>query len=126
MQDIDVENIEMEKEDINDIVADPKFLNSLERQEKKEEDDYEKCLICFDDIETYFQLPCGHGCFFHDNCIIKWLKMNNTCPECRCEFPKNPLYIKKPNDEYIFIEPRSIEFFGMWMRTIGRIMINEH
>ena len=27
-------------------------------------------------------LKCGHA--FHDECVLEWFKINNTCPNCRC------------------------------------------
>jgi hypothetical protein len=44
------------------------------------------CPVCVSDLsmnEEVRQLPCGH--YFHDNCIIPWLKKRNSCPICRFE-----------------------------------------
>ncbi|KAJ7956528.1 E3 ubiquitin-protein ligase RING1 [Quillaja saponaria] len=46
------------------------------------------CAICKDDInvgEQAKQLPCSHR--YHEDCIIPWLNIRNTCPVCRYEFP---------------------------------------
>jgi hypothetical protein len=40
-----------------------------------------ECVICLLPIETVASLDCGHG--FHEPCIKKWVKLNNTCPNCR-------------------------------------------
>ena len=44
------------------------------------------CCICIEEIaigQKTILLPCGH--MFHNDCIITWLKKNNTCPMCRFE-----------------------------------------
>ncbi|XP_047341850.1 E3 ubiquitin protein ligase RIE1-like [Impatiens glandulifera] len=43
-----------------------------------------KCCICISSYEDGIELhglPCGHH--FHVTCIVKWLKMNATCPLCK-------------------------------------------
>lgn len=47
-----------------------------------------ECSICMDDItdkDEFRRLPCSdtvNHCF-HKDCIDKWLRSNNTCPNCR-------------------------------------------
>lgn len=51
---------------------------------KKEGDD-DVCMFCTDeikDVATVVELPCGHG-GFDEECIIRWLKHQDTCPKCR-------------------------------------------
>jgi len=46
------------------------------------------CSICKDEFsldETVTQLPCRH--VFHNDCVVRWLKMHNQCPVCRFELP---------------------------------------
>lgn len=39
------------------------------------------CLCSYDDGTELHALPCSHH--FHSTCIVKWLKMNATCPLCK-------------------------------------------
>ncbi|KAL9324898.1 hypothetical protein ACSQ67_005543 [Phaseolus vulgaris] len=38
------------------------------------------CLCSYEDGAELHALPCNHH--FHSSCIVKWLKMNATCPLC--------------------------------------------
>ncbi|XP_073287735.1 E3 ubiquitin protein ligase RIE1-like [Primulina huaijiensis] len=43
-----------------------------------------ECCIClceYEDGNELHALPCNHN--FHSTCIVKWLKMNATCPLCK-------------------------------------------
>lgn len=66
-----------------------KQFNMSEKYCKKEKDgklELPNCCICIDNIELGVKtilLPCGH--MFHSDCILTWLKKNNTCPMCRFE-----------------------------------------
>lgn len=39
------------------------------------------CLCPYEDGTELHTLPCNHH--FHSSCIVKWLKMNATCPLCK-------------------------------------------
>lgn len=39
------------------------------------------CLTPYEDGAELHALPCNHH--FHSTCIVKWLKMNATCPLCK-------------------------------------------
>jgi hypothetical protein len=41
------------------------------------------CLRRFQDGEDVAELPCGH--FYHFTCIIRWLKLQGSCPCCRAD-----------------------------------------
>ena len=78
-------------------------INSLEKI-KVGEDNIEQfkdiecniCLTNFAEGDTVTKLNCSHE--FHDNCIIHWLKMHNTCPVCRSELESNdPNYENRKN-----------------------------
>lgn len=45
---------------------------------------FQECCIClcpYEDGTEVHALPCSHH--FHSTCIVKWLKMNATCPLCK-------------------------------------------
>jgi hypothetical protein len=42
---------------------------------------HENCSICLETPDDCTQLKCGH--VYHKECIHKWLKIKNTCPNCR-------------------------------------------
>jgi hypothetical protein len=75
-----------------------KFLEGLEETTIDNNDDNNTCSICLEELkegDIVIKLPCnGKPHHFHSNkteeCdgIIPWLKGNNTCPVCRCEFPE--------------------------------------
>ena len=49
-----------------------------------------ECPICIDDMKEGDQaiyLPCKH--WFHEDCVVLWLKEHNTCPICRSAIEKN-------------------------------------
>ena len=39
------------------------------------------CIICFNYIKKPIFLHCGH--YYHQKCILAWLKLNENCPQCR-------------------------------------------
>jgi hypothetical protein len=46
------------------------------------------CAVCKDEFnlgEECLSMPCNH--YFHENCILPWLKERNSCPICRYELP---------------------------------------
>lgn len=43
-----------------------------------------ECTICIDEVKVGDEavvLPCKH--WFHEQCVVLWLKQHNTCPICR-------------------------------------------
>lgn len=50
-----------------------------------------ECPVCQEHFEQQAELrkmPCGHT--FHENCLVTWLKMHNTCPVCRYSLSAQP------------------------------------
>ena len=48
-----------------------------------------KCAVCteeFGNQEKISTLDCKHA--FHTECIVPWLQIQNTCPNCRFVLPK--------------------------------------
>lgn len=78
-------------------------INNLEKvkvgQDNLEQFKDVECNICLTNFaigDTVTKLHCSHE--FHDNCIIHWLKMHNTCPVCRSELESNdPNYENRKN-----------------------------
>jgi hypothetical protein len=61
--------------------------------------EYPTCSVCLTDInkdQDTILIPCGH--LFHNDCITKWLDMNNTCPVCRYELPTDNQNNTRPNN----------------------------
>ncbi|WYZ46044.1 hypothetical protein EsH8_IX_000269 [Colletotrichum jinshuiense] len=63
-------------------------LSKLQRKKVDKEmlgpDGKTECTICIDDFsegDDATVLPCKH--WFHDQCVVMWLKEHNTCPICR-------------------------------------------
>ena len=84
-------------------VAKPCSASFVDKLEKKiitneDVDNNMCCAICQDSFklgEKVIKLPCKDPHYFHyeseaDICegILPWLKDNNSCPVCRCEFPE--------------------------------------
>jgi hypothetical protein len=61
------------------------FLENLKSTNNFNSD--EKCSICLKEFElnSTKELSCHHK--YCQHCIIQWLKLVNTCPMCRIEFP---------------------------------------
>ena len=84
--------------------ASERAINNLKKIEVNENNinNYKNitCNICLDNFEIgnlLRILECNHE--FHENCIITWLKSNNTCPVCRHELESNdPNYERRKNN----------------------------
>lgn len=57
------------------------------------------CLSSYEDGAELHALPCSHH--FHCTCIVKWLKMNATCPLCKYNILKGsePVWRKDRNPQ---------------------------
>ena len=69
------------------VPASQEEIAKLPRIRSKEELDCctsENCSICQDGYEgdfTAIKMPCGH--IFHEECLLQWFKVQNSCPICR-------------------------------------------
>ncbi|XP_062192408.1 uncharacterized protein LOC133895900 [Phragmites australis] len=53
-----------------------------------EEGEGEECAVCRDGVaagQRVKRLPCSH--LYHEECIVPWLQVRNSCPLCRFELP---------------------------------------
>lgn len=51
------------------------------------------CIICDEKIykkDIFISLSCMCPYIYHEICINTWLKINNSCPNCRYKWKKNP------------------------------------
>lgn len=58
--------------------------NDSSNETHKEDD----CCICYESMKSCIHLYSCQKCknFFHDECIIRWKRIKNTCPLCRTLF----------------------------------------
>ncbi|KAL1893171.1 hypothetical protein Sste5346_006603 [Sporothrix stenoceras] len=71
--------------------APPAAQSALDELERKkvdakmlEPDGHAECTICITEVqldEEVLYLPCKH--WFHEECVVTWLRQHNTCPVCR-------------------------------------------
>lgn len=58
-----------------------------------------QCAVCKDDFElgtVVKQMPCKH--VYHQDCVLPWLELHNSCPVCRYELPTDdPDYESRGN-----------------------------
>ncbi|PVU91730.1 hypothetical protein BB561_004225 [Smittium simulii] len=82
--------------------TDKKFIESLPKLDPDQFKEDDSCIICDEFYirenrsakNKILRLPCNHN--FDLDCILPWLKINNTCPVCRGELPSdNPEWIEK-------------------------------
>ncbi|KAL7110986.1 hypothetical protein ACP275_05G060400 [Erythranthe tilingii] len=63
-------------------------LPSITVDEALMKSDLAQCAVCKDDFEmgtVVKQMPCKH--VYHEECIMPWLELHNSCPVCRYELP---------------------------------------
>ncbi|KAI3762230.1 hypothetical protein L1987_52655 [Smallanthus sonchifolius] len=63
-------------------------LPSIKITKELMESDHSDCAVCKDSFELdedAKQLPCKH--IYHQDCILPWLELHNSCPVCRYELP---------------------------------------
>jgi len=68
------------------------LCNLAKRKEEGQAIYQESCTICLDDYGTIpvRLIPiCGH--IFHEECLFPWVKMNESCPNCKVKLDKGSL-----------------------------------
>ncbi|XP_077241517.1 E3 ubiquitin protein ligase RIE1-like [Tasmannia lanceolata] len=76
------ENFDLEQQAIAVTITEPSASNSTNEVSLLPEDS--ECCIClsqYEDGVELHSLPCNH--YFHSGCIVKWLRLNATCPLCK-------------------------------------------
>ena len=90
-----------------------RFKMSKEYCKKDEKDEtkleYPTCSICLMEVtegQDTILVPCGH--MFHDECIVKWLELHNSCPVCRFELPTDDPEYERERRERNEVRDRNI------------------
>ncbi|XP_077248981.1 E3 ubiquitin-protein ligase At4g11680-like [Tasmannia lanceolata] len=76
------ENFDLERPAVAVTTAEPSARHSTNEVSLSPEDS--ECCIClsqYEDGVELHSLPCNH--YFHSGCIVKWLRINATCPLCK-------------------------------------------
>lgn len=77
--------------------ASEKSIKQLKKEQLNESNmkDYEnskECSVCMETYkieESVVTIPCLH--LFHEDCILPWLNIHNSCPICRLELPTDDI-----------------------------------
>uniref|UniRef100_A0A2P2KUF9 RING-type E3 ubiquitin transferase n=1 Tax=Rhizophora mucronata TaxID=61149 RepID=A0A2P2KUF9_RHIMU len=63
-------------------------LPTIKISEESLDSEMNQCAVCKDEFEKGAeakQMPCKH--IYHNDCLIPWLELHNSCPVCRYELP---------------------------------------
>jgi len=71
--------------------------NEKQADDGEDTDNGKCCAICLSDFEDGDKLrvmPCSHR--FHKSCVDEWLRVNASCPSCRCDISGNQPSTESP------------------------------
>ncbi|XP_031254459.1 uncharacterized RING finger protein C2A9.04c-like [Pistacia vera] len=71
--------------------ADKDAIRKLEKVKVQDLMSTTQCTVCLEELKDVnlevVRMSCSH--LYHEECIVKWLETNCTCPLCRYELPRS-------------------------------------
>lgn len=68
-----------------------------------------ECTICLSNMDNPFKTKCNH--YFHKDCLDKWVKIKNNCPNCRKSL------------KYLYKNKKKQENLNLFIRRLRRVRI---
>ncbi len=64
------------------------MISRLKTEVVQPDSPVQQTCFCQEDFktgDTLHFMPCDHA--YHKDCLLNWLKLHNSCPNCRAEIP---------------------------------------